>query len=171
MDGMTAMEQIDATRKEILPLIKKHGECWRDEILPSLARERIYIWKFSDLSDKDKENLREFLRTTILPLAKTPKEGFDASEIENLHVTLYVSGFVNQDSYYLVDVPTEKFGRLIRIPKSAFSPEIDQTINYNFVFLEDLMESNLDLIFPNEKNLSASKFRLTRNGEIDILDG
>jgi polyphosphate kinase len=169
MDGMTAIEQIEATRKEILPLIKKHGECWRDEVLPSLARERIYIWKFSELSDKDKENLREFLKTTILPLAKTPKEGFDASEIENLHVTLYISGFAKRDSHYLVDVPTEKFGRLIRIPKSAFSPEVDQTINYNFVFLEDLIESNLDLIFPDEKNLSASKFRLTRNGEIDIL--
>ena len=65
----------------------------------------------------------------------------------------------------MVDVPTEEFGRLIRIPKSVYSQEIE----YNFVFVEDLMANNLDIIFPNEKNLTAYQFRLTRNGEIAIL--
>ena len=31
------------------------------------------------------------------------------------------------------------------------------------------MVNNLELIFPNEKNLTAYQFRLTRNGEINIL--
>ena len=31
------------------------------------------------------------------------------------------------------------------------------------------MVNNLDLIFPNEKNLTAYQFRLTRNGEINII--
>jgi polyphosphate kinase len=37
------------------------------------------------------------------------------------------------------------------------------------VFLEELILNNLDLIFPNQKTLTAYPFRLTRNGEIDIL--
>jgi polyphosphate kinase len=169
VDGMNALEQIEATRKEIIPLIKNHVDCWRNELLPALAREKIFIWKFSELSQEDKENLREFLKKSILSSLKTIRECFDVSAIENLHVTLYVSGFAKQDSYCLVDVPTETFGRLIRIPKSGDSQEAEENVAYNFVFLEDLIESNLDLIFPGEKNLSASKFRLTRNGEIDIL--
>jgi len=169
MDGMTAIEQIEATRKEIIPLIKNHAECWREELLPALAKQRIFIWKFSQLAEKDKQNLREFLKKSILPLVKTPKEGFDGSNIENLHIILYVTGFAKSNSFFLVDVPTEKFGRLIRIPKSEYTDEPEEYVNYNFVFLEDLMESNLNLIFPNETNLSACKFRLTRNGEIDIL--
>ncbi len=169
VDGMNTLEQIEATRKEIIPLIKNHADCWRNELLPALAREKIFIWKFSELSQEDKENLREFLKKSILSSLKTVRECFDVSAIENLHVTLYVSGFAKQDSYCLVDVPTETFGRLIRIPKSGYSQEAEESVAYNFVFLEDLMESNLDLIFPNEKNLSACKFRLTRNGEIDIL--
>ena len=60
MDGMSATEQIEATRKEILPLIKKHGACWRDELLPALAKQKIFIWKFNDLGLKDKENLAQF---------------------------------------------------------------------------------------------------------------
>jgi len=165
MDGMTAIEQIEATRKEITPLIVKHAACWRNELLPALAKEKIFIWKFNQLGVKDKENLRKFFKQSILPLVKTHKEGFDGATIENLHVTLYVSGFAKQDFYCLVDVPTEDFGRLIRIPKSVYSQEIE----YNFVFVEDLMVNNLDLIFPDEKNLAAYQFRLTRNGEINIL--
>jgi polyphosphate kinase len=169
MDGRTFMEQIEVTRKEILPLILKHADCWRNELLPALAREKIFIWKFSQLSQRDKDNLREFFKKSILPLIKFPKEGFDALAIPNLHITLYVTGFNKQDAYCLVDVPTEAFGRLIRIPKIGLDLITDQIIDHNFVFLEDLIESNLDLIFPGEKNLSACKFRLTRNGEIDIL--
>jgi len=169
MDGSTTIEQLEDTRKEILPLIVKHGDCWRNELLPALAREKIFIWKFNQLKQRDKENLREFFKKSILPFIKISKEGFDPSAITSLHVTLYVSGFAKQGSYCLVDVPSEILGRLIRIPKTALDLISDQIIDHNFVFLEDLMESNLDLIFPEEKHLSASKFRLTRNGEIDIL--
>ncbi len=169
VDGKTAMEQIEATRKEIIPLIVSHCDCWRNEILPALARERIFVWGFNELTDREKDNLREFLKKSILPFIKIQKEGLNATLIENLHVTLYVTGFAKQGSYCLVDVPIEQFGRLIRIPKSVNTPETDQTIAYNFVFLEDLIESNLGIIFPKEKNLSACKFRLTRNAEIEIV--
>ncbi len=169
MDGMIATEQIEATRKEIVPLIKNHADCLRNEILPALAEERIYIWKFNELFQEDKANLREFLKKSILPFVKVLRESFDASAIGNLHITLYVSGFAKEGSYCLVDVPTEKFGRLIRIPKSDYSLEAEDKIAYNFVFLEDLIASNLNLIFPDEKNFSICKFRVTRNGEIGIL--
>jgi len=164
MDGMSAIEQVEATRKEILPLVEKHAACWRDELLPALAKEKIFVWKFNDLGKKDKQNLREFFKQSILPFVKT-KEGFDSAFIENLHITLYVTGFAKPDFFCLVDVPTEEFGRLIRIPKSVYSQEVE----YNFVFVEDLIVNNLDLIFPNEKNLTVYQFRLTRNGEIAIL--
>ncbi len=120
MDGMTAIEQIEATRKEIIPLIEKHADCWRNELLPALAKEKIFIWKFNELGEKDKENLREFFKQTILPLVKTPKEGFDDRQqlrICTLHYTY--QALLSKILYCLVDVPTEDFGRLIRIPKSG----------------------------------------------------
>jgi polyphosphate kinase len=172
MDGMTPIEQIEAAQKEIIPLIENHANCWRDELLPALAKEDIYIRKFNDLPEKWKKSLREFLQTTLLPALEIPKEGFNSAAIDNLHINLFVSGFPEKDFSYIVDVPTEKFGRLIRIPRSGYHPETDkemESIEYNFVFLEDLMANNLDLIFPNEKTLTAYPFRLTRNGEIDIL--
>jgi polyphosphate kinase len=173
MDGMTAIEQIQATRKEIIPLIKKHAECWQNELLPALAQKNIFIIRFNELGEKDKENLRQFFKQSILPLVRKFPEKSACTSIENLHITFYVTGFDTQNEGYFVDVPAEKVGRLMRIPKSTDNKETLQDekeiISHNFVFLEDLVESNLDLIFPNEKNLSSYKFRVTRNGEIDIL--
>ena len=168
MDGMTPVEQIEATRKEIIPLIEEHARCWRNELVSALKKEDIWIRRYDELPEKWKNNLREYFKKSILPELKSPKEGFNAAAIESLHITLFVSGFPEQDSCYIVDVPTEKFGRLIRIPRSGYTPEGDGA-EYDFVFLEDLMENNLDLIFPDEKALKAYPFRLTRNGEIVIL--
>ncbi len=172
-DGMTAIEQIREARKEINQLIKKHAECWQNELVPCLAEKKIFIRKFNELNQRDKENLRQFFEQSILPLVRISPERFDGGSIENLHITLYVTGFAKQDASYLVDVPAEKVGRLMRIPKSIDNKGTIQgkkeDASHNFVFLEDLMESNLDLLFPDEKHLLSYKFRLTRNGEIDIL--
>ncbi len=67
MDGMSFTEQIDSTRKEILPLIENHSKCWRDELVPALAFEKIYIPHFKDLTEKNKQALRDFLTTKIVP--------------------------------------------------------------------------------------------------------
>jgi polyphosphate kinase len=170
MDGMDFMEQIDATRKEIIPLTENHSKCWKNELIPALSKEEIYVNNFRDLSEEHKENLREFLKTTIVPSIRVPKVGFESVSIENLHITLYISGFENHPDFcVLLDVPTEKFGRLIRIPKRIHITETKEDKEHHFVLLEDLIMNNLDTIFPTEKNLSAYPFRLTRNGEIDIL--
>jgi polyphosphate kinase len=173
MDGMSFFEQINATRKEIIPLIENHSKCWRDELLPALAKDGIHIKDFKDFSEKNREKLREFLKSSIIPSIKIPKVGFDSVSIENLHINLFISGFQNQPNFcILLDIPTEKFGRLISLPEKEYSHiAIDETENreHYFVFLEDLILNNLDLIFPTEKTLEAYPFRLTRNGEIDIL--
>ena len=135
-----------------------------------MSKEEIYVNNFRELSEEHKENLREFLKTTVAPSIRIPKVGFESVSIENLHVTLYISGFENHPDFcILLDVPTEKFGRLIRIPKKIQSTETKEDKEHRFVLLEDLIINNLAILFPTEENLSAYPFRLTRNGEIDIL--
>ncbi len=170
MDGMSFTEQIDSTRKEILPLIESHSKCWRDELIPALAFEKIYIPHFKDLTEENKQALRDFLITKIVPQIKVPKVGFDSVTIENLHITLYISGFQDHPNFsILLDVPTEKFGRLISVPKKTESADTKASKEFQFVLLEDLIVNNLDTIFPTEKSVTAHAFRLTRNGEIEIL--
>ena len=172
MDGMSPIEQIEATRKEILPLIEKHTDCWKNQIVPALEKENIHFGKVADLKEIQKKTLRKFFKKSLLPDLNIPKEGINSATIENLHITLYVTGFSSKNTCYTLDVPTEKFGRLIRISKSNQVVGIQTglpTEEYTFVFLEDLIISNLDLVFPDENALVAYPFRLTRNGEINII--
>lgn len=172
MDGMSTLDQIDATRKEILPLVEKYAACWQDELVPALAKEDIKIQRVSDLPQKQQENLSQYFKTSILPSMEIPKAGLTNGTIENLHITLFVTGFDLKEKVYLIDVPTEKFGRLIKTPRSSYHPKTYKAnigIEKDYVFLEDVIASNLGAIFPGQKNLVAYPFRLTRNAEIDIL--
>ena len=170
MDGMTPLEQIEASRKEILPLVELQSDCWTNEILPAMAKEKIHIRKVADLAANDRINLRVYFQATILSALKVTK-GISSSEIDNLHVNLYVNGFTDQKAGSIIEVPVEQFGRLINVV-SSHQPLLDKVIvtdSYNFVFLEDLIAANLDLVFLNEPALAAYSFRLTRNSEIDFL--
>jgi polyphosphate kinase len=174
IDGMTPMEQIEATRKEIIPLIEKHARCWNETLVPALAKDSIYIKKLGELDAEKKRFLREYFKKSIIPLMAIPKkQGITPSAIRNLHLNLAVqTESANPEAYYVVEVPTEKFGRLIRTPSYGYSLERgkeNEGLEFCFVFLEDLIASNLDLLFPNEKTLNAYPFRLTQNGEIDII--
>jgi polyphosphate kinase len=170
MDGMTAYEQIEATRKEILPLLEKHAKCWKEELIPALAQEEIHVKKMEDLTSEQKNSLREYFKTAILPKIEIPKQDLSHTFIENLRINLLVSRSSPQ-GYCVIAVPTDQFGRLMRIPKTfgtAYFQE-NEDIETCFVFLEDLIAFNLDLLFPNEGAALAYPFRLTRNGEIDII--
>ncbi len=171
MDGLTAFEQIEATRREIIPLIERHAKCWSEELLPALAKQQIYIKRIVDLTKSQKEKLRQYFINRILPTFKTHKQDIAHVFIENLHVNLLVvtKNRGGQDVNYIVDVPTEQCGRLIEIPKNESSAHRKGNMHTDLVFLEDLVSSNLDLLYPNEKVIAAFPFRLTRNGEIDIV--
>ncbi|MGD6850467.1 MAG: polyphosphate kinase 1 [Candidatus Bathyarchaeia archaeon] len=166
MDGMTAMEQINATRQEIIPLLVKHANCWKKELVPALSKEEIFIRQFSEFPDGSKQSLREYFKTAIVPEMQVYKPDFDSACIENLRVCLCVVGF-EDDLYRIIEVPTEHVGRLIGVPQRTYRQVLDGELD--FVFLEDLICNCLDLVFPNEKSLIGYPFRLTRNGEIEIL--
>ena len=108
----------------------------------------------------------------ILPTFKTHKQDIAHAFIENLHVNLLVvtKNKRGQEVKYIVDVPTEQFGRLIEVPgNESNSQNRKEKVNTELFFLEELVASNLDLLYPNEAVIAAFPFRLTRNGEIDIV--
>jgi len=166
-DGLTAIEQIQVSREEILPLIQRHADCWHGELVPALAKAGIYIKRFDELSTQDKAALRTFFQNNILPNIATPLKGCDIDTLENLHLYLLVVDVFKKDDFYIFDVPTEKFGRFIEIPDNFVSKTEKPVCQY--VFLEELIADNLDLIFSNHQSLGVYPFRLTRNFEIDIL--
>ncbi|MDR1993410.1 MAG: polyphosphate kinase 1 [Nitrososphaerota archaeon] len=163
-DGLTSLEQVLAVSKKMPPLLEKHANCWKNELLPALAKENITIQKYLDLTDKSKDILRNYFKTTLLSQIKIFKEPSEAPLIENLHIHLCVES-ATKTFHSIVGFPTEKIGRLLTVPQNPYR----ELIEHNFIFIEDLVLNCLDLIFPNTHGLTAYPFRLTRNSEIEII--
>ena len=165
---MTPQDQIKVTRSEILPLLKRQKECWETELAPALAKEGIHILNPSELNKQQSRILREYFQKEILPVMKKPDAEYVAEYISNLHVNLLVVAndprMSEVTTKFLVEAPTDKFDRFVRVSPGENRPNED-----NFILLEDLVGSNLDLLFPSAKILHHFKFRVTRNAEIEIL--
>ena len=165
---MTPLEQIKVTRSEILPLLKQQEKCWTKELAPALGKEGIRVIEPQDLTKLQRQLLREYFQKEILPVMKKPDADYVAGYISNLHVNLLVVAndprMSEAPTKLLVEAPTDTFDRFIRIPPVESHKDED-----NFILLEDLVASNLDLLFPLARILGYYKFRVTRNAEIDVV--
>lgn len=165
-EGITALEQITAIRKEILPLLRIRMKCWEEELLPALVKEKIRIFRLSDLSEQQKRALRDYFQNVVLPAMKKPDANYSSPFISNLQINLLaVAKGPKQDRKLIVEVPADKFGRFFRIPTQSSYKETEVD---TFILLEDLVASNLDLLFPSTQILDHYQFRVTRNAEIDF---
>ncbi len=169
LDGMTPQQQIDSIQTEVQFLISSYSNVWYNDLLPQLEKEGIKFVRVKDLKAKQRNELRKWFERNVFPIL-TPLT-FDVCHpfpvISSMAVNLAV---LVQDSK-----GKEKFAR-VKIPglyprftnlKDLDAADGDSS-HYEFVFLEDLVASNLDLLFPGMKVLAAYPFRVTRDAEIEI---
>ena len=132
----------------------------------------------NQLSSSQRETLRQYFSQEIFP-ALTPL-AFDPSHpfphISNLTLNLAVVAHDTErgECFARVKVPNN-FPRLIRIPQdSAPSKKQKRTTShptqnvYHFVWLEDIIKANLDLLFPGLAIQASYLFRITRDADLAI---
>jgi polyphosphate kinase len=175
-DGMTPAEQLAAIRRELLPLLTLHSSCWHQDILPKLDRAGLHVLRYDELKRKQRKLLRRHFEREIFP-ALTPlafDPGHPFPHISNLSMNLAV---VVDDPHYgerfaRLKVPAI-FPRLLAIPSedTAESYEslglVDVSSN-TFVWLEEVVAKNLDLLFPDLEVVAAYPFRVTRDADREI---
>ncbi|NNC91419.1 MAG: polyphosphate kinase 1 [Acidimicrobiia bacterium] len=174
-DGMTPAEQLAAIRLRLQPQLERYDEAWA-AITEELAEEGVQILLLEDLKKKQRKLLRKYFESEIFP-ALTPL-AFDPSHpfphISNLSVNLAV---VLRDPrlgerFARVKVP-HTLPRLLRIP-SEERAEAFETLGLaevaanNFVWVEEVVHDNLDLLFPGVEVIDAYSFRVTRDADVEI---
>jgi polyphosphate kinase len=175
-DGMTAAEQLAAIRQELLPLMRKLSDCWHDDLQPKLGQAGIHVLRYDELKRKQRKLLRQHFErqifTTLTPLAFDPSHPFP--HISNLSVNLAV--VVNDPNYgerfARLKVPGV-FPRLLRIPSEEKAEDYEslgliEETPANFVWLEEVIAANLDLLFPGLEIVAAYPFRVTRDADPEI---
>ena len=169
-DGMTPHEQIDSIHNEVQSLVSRYSEVWYDELLPELQARGIKFTRVREMKAEERDELRKWFQSNIFPIL-TPL-AFDVCHpfpvISGLAVNLavLVQDSKGKEKFARVKVPIGLYPRLVNIKDLAAVHGVSN--EYEFVFLEDLVASNLDMLFPGMKILSSYPFRVTRDAEIAI---
>jgi polyphosphate kinase len=167
-----AQEQLQVIRKELLRQLPLNDSCWNEVLEPALREEGIKVLNYFELSGEDREKLRDYFERNIFPLL-TPL-GFDSGHpfphISNLSLNLAV--LIDDPDYgerfARVKIPP-MFSRLIVVPEAGqekITSGFDELKTGRFVWLEQLIAANLDLLFPGQRILGAYPFRITRDADL-----
>ena len=170
-DGMTPGQQLEAIRQMLLPELDAQSDTWHKVILPALAANGIFVHMYADLTQPQKEAVNRFFVEEIFPVL-TPL-AFDSAHpfpfISNLSLNLaiIVRDLNKKDFFARVKVPTNLFSRLVRVPVPGESPNGD-TSGIHFVYLEEIIAANLDMLFCGMDVVASFPFRITRDADLEI---
>ena len=151
------LEGIWATSKE---LMERHARCFRDLIVPGLAKEGIEIVRFADLERDQQKRLKKLFKERIFPVL-TPLA------VDPAHPFPYISG-LSLNLAVLVRNPStgkEHFARVKVPPRFPRFVEVDEQ---RFVALEDLISEHLKPLFPGMQVEKVHTFRVTRNEDLEV---
>ncbi|MFN3393088.1 MAG: polyphosphate kinase 1 [Candidatus Thermochlorobacter sp.] len=169
-DGMSPMQQLLEIRQRTAEMLAERSRLFYDELVPQLADAGILFMKYADLQDSYKHALNTFFDEQIFPvltpLAFDPGHPFPF--VSNLSLSLAVQLRSNDDGmlrFARVKVP-DGLSRLVRLDKiKGIKLPKGKTI---FVWLEDIIASNIQKLFPNVPVISVHPFRVTRDADIEI---
>jgi polyphosphate kinase len=175
-DGMTPAEQLMAIRRELTPQLARHADCWHKDLLPKLGDEGIQILNYDDLKRKQRKLLRRYFEREIFPaltpLAFDPGHPFPHISNLSLNLAVVIEDPESGERFARVKVPAV-FPRLLRIPSEETAESYESlglvdTSSNNFVWLEQVVVANLDMLFPGMEILAAHPFRITRDVDQEI---
>lgn len=157
-DGRTPQQQIDECCEAVRDLLSQQ-QCTEARLLGLLAEENIHILAYKDLNRRQQESMSAYFLENIYPLL-TP-QGMDPAHpfpfISNLSLNLLVSARHQGDNHShlsRIKIPTNSgIPRLVRV----------EARRHVYVFFEDIIANNLDVIFPGMVVESCTRFRVTRN--------
>lgn len=175
-DGMTPAEQLAAIRRQLLPQLAQQYECWHDDLLPKLHEAGIRVLRYDDLKRKQRSLMRSYFRDEIFPaltpLAFDPGHPFPHISNLSMNLAVVVNDPLHGQRFARLKVPNT-FPRLLHIPSEETADEyqslgLAQAMSNNFVWLEEVVSANLDMLFPGVEIEAAYPFRVTRDADPEI---
>jgi polyphosphate kinase len=166
LDGRTASETLSAVVKRVRRMVADQYACWRDELQPQLAGQKISILDVAALGKADRAWLEVFywqqVRPVLTPLAIDPAHPFPQLLNKSLNLIVRLELRKNNETHKhmaVVQLPAI-LPRLVQLPR--------RDGRRDYVYLGDLIGCYLADIFPGTTILGWWPFRVTRNSELYI---
>jgi polyphosphate kinase len=163
-DGLTAEEQLREVRARLRPMIAEHSRSLTEDILPELELNGIVVAPYHSVSADERRRLDNYFARNVFPVL-TPLA------VDPAHPFPYISGLsLNLGLMVQGPATTKNEARFVRIKVPPVLPGLVPIAESKFVFLSDLIASNLGTLFPGMRADPAQTFRVTRDADIEIRD-
>ncbi|GAB1421117.1 polyphosphate kinase 1 [Anaerolineales bacterium] len=175
-DGLTPQQLLRRIHEEARQLINEQRNVMR-ELFVLLEAENIIIQKLPDLDQELQAAVRQYFYEDVFPvltpLAADHARPFPFISNMSLNLAVYMRRLDNLDE----DVPFD-FAR-IKIPAPDIVPRLvplneiawrylnREVEGTQFLWIEDIIQSYIDSMFPGMEVVEAYPFRVLRNSDID----
>jgi polyphosphate kinase len=167
-DGMPSGELLTLIRSRVLDLVTELYATWQRQISPQLDVEQIHILTRKQWSSRQKRWLQGYFEHEVLPvlspLGLDPAHPFPRILNKTLNIAVVLKGrdaFGHEGHMALVRAP-RSLPRIIRVPAEVSGS------GEHYVFLAELLQAFVDLMFPGFKVVGSYQFRVTRNSELIV---
>ncbi len=166
--GLRPAEQMERLSERIADFVQQQYRCWNEQLLPAMQAEKIRVLKWHELSDAARAFALEFYQNEVdpilTPVTIDPSHPFPRVLNKALCIALLLrfkrrgnGGAKSGTALGVVTVP-RSLPRLICLPaEPGFC---------DFIFLHELIESQVEHMFRGYEILSRSAFRVTRNSNL-----
>ncbi len=176
IDGLTPLEQIRKIELALKPMIKKLTDCWVNDIVPELKKNNIFIYKLDELAAEEQEKLTKYFKKEIYPiltpLAFDPGRPFPYISNLSLSLAVLVRNPKGEAHFARVKVPST-LQRLLQVDdilNPDRKPLTNEVFKAKFVWVGDLIKSNLSSLFSGMEVIEAHLFRITRDTDIELQE-
>jgi polyphosphate kinase len=168
--GIGPYEHLREIRKAVLPLIQNRTALLRNEIIPSLRENGIFLLSWEQLSAEEQARAKKYFRANVFPiltpLAVDPGHPFPflSNLSTSLGVTLQYPDRDDDRLFARVKVP-QVLPQWIKVstPDTAFR----DSGGFKFVSLQEIIVHNINDLFPEMIIPSIMPFRVTRSAEVE----
>ena len=172
-DGLTPVEQLQAIRENLAPLLRRQQEHYRTRLKQQLHDHGAHLLDYEQLNQRQRLWVDNYFQTAIFPvltpLAVDPAHPFPFVSNLSLNVAALIRDpETGQSLLARVKVPQTILPRFVAIPTDLAAAK-DRPV-HTAVPLEQVVAFNLGLLFPGMSIEGHYFFRVTRDADLELRD-
>ncbi len=174
-DGRTPAEQLAEIRQFSHEIMKASKRCLLEDLIPLLADEGIHLLDYEELTEKQRAQVRDYFDEVIFPvltpMAFDPGHPFPHISNLSLNLAVVIRDQAGEERFARVKMPAS-IPRFVPLKRSSGGVRKDGTAprKHYFVWLEQVVASNLQRLFPGMEIVASYPFRVTRNADMIIQE-
>ncbi|HXZ80057.1 MAG TPA: polyphosphate kinase 1 [Terriglobales bacterium] len=173
-DGMSPAAQLEAIRTEVLELLGSAHRCIRRQLVPALERAGIHLMEYEQLTPQQKARADRYFTETVFPvltpLAFDPGRPFPHISNLSLNLAILIRDKEGEEHFARLKVP-DGLPQLVPVDRVTPNGRRSKVQKHqSFLWLEDLISANLNLLFPGMEIVEAHPFHVTRDADIEIQE-